>query len=89
MGLERDIERIRAANTLEGIRSVTREHSAKASDKAASLCSGRVGNVSANDLAVEHAKRSRASIINNAPLGQLLAHERIDEAIKEKEECRG
>jgi len=83
MGIERDIERIKNASTLENIRAVVREYPAKTSGNVPALYSGWVGSVSANDLAVEYAMSTRTSIINNTPRGRFLADDEIRKAIEE------
>jgi hypothetical protein len=82
MDVRNGVERIKAAVALDEIRAVSREYSAKSSGELAALYSGRVGALSANDLAVEYAENVRASIVNNTPRGRFLADDRVEAAIK-------
>ena len=83
MGVERDIERIRHADTLEAIRVIAREYAASIHDSDATLYSGRIGVVSANELAVERAMSVQSAIIDDTPRGRFLAHDLVREAIED------
>ena len=86
MGIQRDLDRISNAKTLEDIRAVVREYSAKASGNGAALYSGVIGDVPANRHAVEYARVTQSSIIDSSPRGRFLAHGAVLPAIRSSAE---
>ncbi len=82
MAIERDLDRINNARTLDDIRAVVREYPANAYGNGATLYSGAVGKTSANRHAAEYARLTRSSIIDTTPRGLFLVHEKIALAIK-------
>jgi len=86
MSIERDLDRIIKARTLEEIRVVVREYSAKASGNGAALYSGAVGDLSANSHAAEYAQITRSSIIDTTPRGRFLMHDDVRQAIENSSE---
>jgi hypothetical protein len=81
-GYERELERIRQASSLEDIRSVVRDFSARASGNGGVLYSGPVGNVRSEALALEIAERTGQPIINHTARAQFLADPEVDSAIR-------
>lgn len=81
-GYERELERIRQASSLEDIRGVVRDFSARASGNGGVLYSGPVGNVRSEALALEIAERTGQPIINHTARAQFLADPEVDAAIR-------
>ena len=82
MAIERDLDRINNARTLDDIRAVVREYPARAYGNGAALYSGAVGQAPANNHATEYAEVTRSSIIDTTPRGRFLVHEKVALAIR-------
>lgn len=82
-GYERQIERIRAAGSIEDIQRIAREFSAQATGEGGILYSRPVGGVSSEIIAKELSARTGDPIINDTPRGRFLANTDVELAIKE------
>lgn len=80
---ERQIERIRAAGSIEDIQRIAREFSAQATREGGILYSRPVGSVSSEIIAKELSARTGDPIINDTPRGRFLANPDVEVAIKE------
>lgn len=70
---EREFEQIAKARSVDEIRAVARQFSAQAlGDTGGILYSGKVGAISAHDLAVDEARSQRGAVIDDTPRGRFL-----------------
>ena len=77
-----ELENIRTATSLEEIEVIARSFPAKAEGNIGILYSGRVGNVSAEVIALELADKTGISIINKTERALFLADEIVSEEIE-------
>lgn len=77
-----EIVKIRQAASLEDIRNIARNFSAKASGEGGILYSGPVGDVTSEAIAKELALRTGVPIINETPRAKFLAEPEVEAAIK-------
>ncbi|MGS1121006.1 hypothetical protein ACFCQI_07335 [Rhodanobacter sp. FW102-FHT14D06] len=68
----RQIERIKAAQSLDEIRAVANTNPVQAQGEGAILYSGKVGEVRSEVIAKELAHKTELSIINDTPRARLL-----------------
>lgn len=78
----RQIEQIKAAQSLDEIHAIARSFSAQATGEGGILYTGKVGTVDAMVIAQELARKTGLPIINDMPRAQFLSNEHVENAIR-------